>query len=207
MLAYSGRKAFSLKKASILEQILFVPNILSLSRLVLLPFVWVAVDSKTITSYLVATFLIFIILISDAFDGYLATKLDQKSELGLFLDPICDKITGLVLMGLFTIYDEFPLWVLIVIAARDLLILMANSIFVIRKKAVFRSDFFGRWAFIFLSITLVLYSLGWFGFVFTEIKRLLLGIVLLFMLISSIQYMKNFINEWKKYYKSETYLR
>ena len=72
---------------------LSLPNILTLSRIVALPFLVALLwwpDWKL--GYLVAFALYCAMGITDYFDGYLARSSGAVSKLGVFLDPIADKI-------------------------------------------------------------------------------------------------------------------
>ena len=62
---------------------------------------------------------------SDGVDGYIARRYNQKSRLGVILDPIADK--GLLLAGIITLTFsnwayEFPLWFPVLVIARDIVI-------------------------------------------------------------------------------------
>ena len=72
---------------------LSLPNLLTLSRIVALPFLvallwW----PGWTTGYLIAFVLYCAMGITDYFDGYLARSSGAVSKLGIFLDPIADKI-------------------------------------------------------------------------------------------------------------------
>jgi len=63
--------------------------------------------------------------ISDGLDGYIARHYNQRSRLGVILDPIADK--GLLLAGIITLsfsnwHYEFPLWFPILVISRDVVI-------------------------------------------------------------------------------------
>ena len=63
---------------------------------------------------------------SDGIDGYIARHFNQKSRLGMVLDPLADK--GLLLSGIITLSVsnwgyEFPVWFPVLIVARDVVIL------------------------------------------------------------------------------------
>lgn len=72
---------------------LTLPNILTLSRIFAVPllgfFLW---WPGWQLGYLIAFFLYSLIAITDFFDGYLARAQGTVSKLGIFLDPIADKI-------------------------------------------------------------------------------------------------------------------
>jgi CDP-diacylglycerol--glycerol-3-phosphate 3-phosphatidyltransferase len=62
---------------------------------------------------------------SDGVDGYIARRYNQKSQLGVILDPIADK--GLLLAGIITLSFsnwayEFPIWFPVLVIARDVII-------------------------------------------------------------------------------------
>jgi CDP-diacylglycerol--glycerol-3-phosphate 3-phosphatidyltransferase len=67
----------------------------------------------------------FIAAASDGIDGYIARHYNQRSKLGVVLDPIADK--GLLLAGIITLsfsnWDyEFPIWFPVLVIARDLIV-------------------------------------------------------------------------------------
>lgn len=72
---------------------LSLPNLLTLSRIVALPFLVALLWWPGWTAgYLVAFVLYCAMGITDYFDGYLARSSGAVSRLGVFLDPIADKI-------------------------------------------------------------------------------------------------------------------
>lgn len=69
-----------------------IPNILTFTRIALIPILIVLlfIDSAVLRWW---TFGLFTALaFTDYLDGYLARKLNQKTELGALLDPIADKV-------------------------------------------------------------------------------------------------------------------
>jgi cardiolipin synthase len=74
---------------------------------------------------------------SDGLDGYVARRYNQRSALGVILDPIADK--GLLLSGIITLsisnwsevdpnYGKFPLWFPVLVITRDVVILVGSAI-------------------------------------------------------------------------------
>ena len=62
---------------------------------------------------------------SDGIDGYIARRYNQKSQLGVILDPIADK--GLLLAAIITLSltdwgYQFPLWFPVLVIARDVIV-------------------------------------------------------------------------------------
>ena len=102
--------------------LLNVANLLTLSRLVIVPLVMIAlfVDSGQSTTWrLVATALFAIASITDHFDGRLARKYQLVTNFGKIADPIADKaLTGCALVGL-SVLGDVPWWVTLVIVLRE----------------------------------------------------------------------------------------
>ena len=83
------------------ENALTIPNILSLFRIILVPFfVFFFLSGK----YAVAVILIFISGITDLLDGKIARHFNQISELGKLLDPAADKLTQITVAFTFFIH-------------------------------------------------------------------------------------------------------
>ncbi len=62
---------------------------------------------------------------TDWFDGKLARAWKQRSRLGQVLDPMADRLYILATLVGFVLRDIVPLWLLIVLLARDVLMLTA----------------------------------------------------------------------------------
>ena len=60
--------------------------------------------------------------LTDWLDGYLARRFHQKSSLGILLDPIADKILVLGIFFTFVGLRLVPLWMVLVIMLRELLV-------------------------------------------------------------------------------------
>lgn len=72
---------------------LSLPNILTLSRIFMVPMLVALLwDPRWAMGYLMAFGLYCLMGITDYFDGYLARAQGTVSKLGIFLDPIADKI-------------------------------------------------------------------------------------------------------------------
>ena len=71
---------------------LTLPNILTLSRIVAMPVMVLLLWHPSPWDYAVAFSLYVLVGITDYFDGYLARAQGAVSKLGIFLDPIADKI-------------------------------------------------------------------------------------------------------------------
>ncbi len=82
-----------------------LPNILTLSRIVMIP-VFVGIFYLPFGwSYLVSAVIFALAAITDWVDGYLARKLDQSTPFGAFLDPVADKL--MVAVALAVLIEEY----------------------------------------------------------------------------------------------------
>jgi len=102
-----------------------LPNLISIARLVFVPVViWAILDGR-----FAAAFWIFILSgVSDGIDGYIARRFDMKSELGAYLDPIADKALLVAVFLSLNVVGLLPLWLVIAVTARDLLIVGAVNL-------------------------------------------------------------------------------
>jgi cardiolipin synthase len=105
------------------QRILTVPNLISVARLACVPlFLWLllARDEK-----IAAALLLGVLGATDWVDGWIARHFDQGSELGKVLDPTADRILLLCAGVALLIDGSLPLWVGIVVLARELVISIA----------------------------------------------------------------------------------
>ena len=74
----------------------------------------------------IAAFVVFVLAgVSDAVDGYLAKRFDWRSELGAYLDPLADKLLIVSIFIALGVRGELPLWLVIAVVSRDILIVAA----------------------------------------------------------------------------------
>lgn len=102
-----------------------IPNILTYLRIMIIPSIVVAFYIDHILARWIMFVLYTIACISDFFDGYLARKLQQSSDLGKLLDPIADKIlvaTTLILLIAVDKLKGFTLIPTLIILSREFLI-------------------------------------------------------------------------------------
>ncbi|WP_303289699.1 CDP-diacylglycerol--glycerol-3-phosphate 3-phosphatidyltransferase [Marinobacter sp. SS5-14b] len=69
-----------------------LPNVITLSRIVMIPVFVVVFYLPMEWSYMVSAAIFALAGITDWLDGYLARKLNQSTPFGAFLDPVADKL-------------------------------------------------------------------------------------------------------------------
>jgi CDP-diacylglycerol--glycerol-3-phosphate 3-phosphatidyltransferase len=99
-----------------------LPNTITLSRLLGLPFILYLLHNPTKQNLWICLVIFLIASATDWLDGYLARKLDQITEIGKFLDPLVDKL--LVLGPLLALIElqKVPAWGVFLILGRELAI-------------------------------------------------------------------------------------
>jgi cardiolipin synthase len=107
------------------RRVLTVPNVISFSRIALIPvFFLLIVDPDTTTAGVI---LFGVVIATDWVDGTIARRTGQVTELGKVLDPVADRLAIAAGIIALAIRDVFPVWAAIAILARDLVVLLAGS--------------------------------------------------------------------------------
>ncbi len=114
------------------NRIFTIPNLLSLLRLVMIPFIlyFYLVKGNTTAAFV----LVLLSGITDLMDGYIARHFNQISELGKILDPIADKLTQLAMY--ICLLNHRLIWLLIVVSVLRELVVPAVGYAVIRYCGV-----------------------------------------------------------------------
>ena len=123
---------------------LSIPNLLSLSRLVILPFIVYFIAQSTKKGDLIAFALIMLSGLTDFLDGYYARKFHQHSQVGKILDPIMDKINVGVIMLFLAAYNDLPYWYVFSVIGRDVVIMLASFRLVAKLRFVSPSNYLGK---------------------------------------------------------------
>jgi cardiolipin synthase (CMP-forming) len=99
-----------------------IPNFITLGRVISVPVIfWLLLNDRP----QIAFFAFLAAGVSDAVDGYLAKRFKWTSELGAYLDPLADKILILSIYIALAVSAQIPLWLVIAVVSRDILILLA----------------------------------------------------------------------------------
>ena len=108
---------------------LTLPNFVTLLRMTMVPFMLLAVNNQ---DYQLALWIFVIAGFTDAFDGWLARRMNMQSLLGAYLDPIADKLLLTVAYIALTIPQGqavvIPLWLTILALFRDFVIMLVAGV-------------------------------------------------------------------------------
>jgi len=99
-----------------------VPNLLTFVRLALTPVVAALAYTTTATGRTWAFGLFLFAMLTDVADGWIARLPGQRSRLGLYLDPVTDKILLLTMFFVLADIDLIPLWMALLMLARELIV-------------------------------------------------------------------------------------
>lgn len=102
-----------------------IANALTLLRLCLIPLIVVMIHEGR---FALATVIFVIAGITDALDGYLARKLDQRTEIGAYLDALADKSLIAASFIAMVYVQLVPFWLVVLVIFRDLMIVGAVAI-------------------------------------------------------------------------------
>lgn len=117
------------------------PNVLTLARICLAPFLVMAVlDSRFHLG-----FALFVIAgLTDALDGLLARLLKQRTMLGQYLDPVADKLLLSTLFLVLTHQGFIPARVTVLVFSRDVGILVVAAILYAVGRREFKPSLLGK---------------------------------------------------------------
>jgi len=101
------------------DELMTVPNLLSILRLALVPVFLVQVLGNQ-SGWALLT--LVIASATDYLDGFLARKLNQQTRLGQLLDPAADRLYILATLVGLAVTAHIPVWLPFVIISRDILL-------------------------------------------------------------------------------------
>jgi len=169
-----------------------LPTIITLSRIVLIPFfVLIAPDRPFLGA------LIFgVASITDFLDGYLARKTGQITKFGIILDPIADKFLVISALVLLVDMARLSAWIAIVIIVREFLVTGLRAV-ALSKNIVIPAELGGKLK-TFSQITAILcliIGMNIFGIDLYDVGIVFIWIALVLSIISGVQYTVSF---WRK---------
>lgn len=172
---------------------------MSVFRIVLIPFfVWAFFEDELLLAVLV----LLLSALSDAFDGMIARKFNQVTELGKMLDPFADKLTQATIAICLAIELPIILPVLAIFVVKELGMLVCAVVLLKKKKCPCAAKWYGK-------VATVLFYVSVGGIVvmdsflkvpspaFEIISYVLLLATAVMMIYSAVQYFKIFLDTLK----------
>ena len=128
-----------------------IPNILTMLRFVLIPFIlyFLSIDNYILT-------FVFLTLsgITDVLDGFIARKFNFITDFGKLIDPLADKATQLLTLGALVLKNIIPLWILGLLVLKEF-IMIAGASFLYGKELVVSSKWYGKLATVLIYVAIV----------------------------------------------------
>ena len=119
-----------------------LPNLLSIARGALAPFIGAAILKD---NYERALWLTFIAGWTDCLDGLLARRLHVESRFGAYADPVADKILLVTVFVCLGVTGAAPVWFVALVLGRDVLILaMAAAALLFTEVRKFPPSIWGK---------------------------------------------------------------
>ena len=128
-----------------------IPNILTMLRFVLIPFIlyFLSIDNYILT-------FVFLTLsgITDVLDGFIARKFNFITDFGKLIDPLADKATQLLTLAALVLKNIIPLWILGLLVLKEF-IMIAGASFLYGKELVVSSKWYGKLATVLIYVAIV----------------------------------------------------
>jgi cardiolipin synthase len=129
------------------SRLLTLPNILSISRILLVPvFLMMIIRGRPFG----ALFIFLLAGSTDLLDGFIARQFHQKTKIGALLDPAADKLLAtpsFIVLSLpsLNLLNTIPLWLTISVISRDILISGGALVaFKLKGQKKFDPSLFGK---------------------------------------------------------------
>jgi cardiolipin synthase len=174
------------------ENIWTISNLLSVLRIILVIPISILLLSGIESNRYWAFGLGLIAILTDKLDGELARRFHTVTEFGKIIDPLADKIAVVSIGIILTIQHLLPLWFIIAIAARDIIILLAGLYLKFKKDIVPQSSMPGKIAVGVISIVLILAILNIQSL--NQIKETFITASVVMLIVSFYTYLHKFLN-------------
>ncbi|RLB40011.1 MAG: CDP-diacylglycerol--glycerol-3-phosphate 3-phosphatidyltransferase [Deltaproteobacteria bacterium] len=170
-----------------------VPNILTFVRVAIIPPVVILLYFPGRIPSLLAGICLALAFVTDILDGFFARRYESVTTFGKFLDPLADKILVTVTMIMLIPLERIPVWMVIVIVARELAVTGLRGA-AVREGIVIAARSLGKYKTIFQSIALVGLCIHYtyFGINFHELGIIVLWVALVLTIWSGWDYFRQF---------------
>lgn len=126
-----------------LDRIFEAQNLITLFRLLLMPFVLISLWHLKIRQFLA---LLSLAGISDVLDGYIARRTGRVTRIGQLLDHLLDKILVISIIFILYIKWNFPFWAFGIIILREIGAIFIGWLLLKRYRLVAKSNVLGKLA-------------------------------------------------------------
>lgn len=198
------RERRAIRRRSLREDAVNLPNLLTIFRIVLIPLVLVLLDRGTPLECFLAAVVYTVAAITDFLDGYLARRRNLVSVLGKFLDPLADKLIVMASLVWLATMGRIATWLVVVLIGREITVTALRGI-ASSEGLVIAAGGGGKSKTAFQMVGIICLMLGYpyavnFGIVdlgyldMVRVGRALLYLSLVFSLLSAFEYVKLFVD-------------
>ena len=172
-----------------------IPNLLSVLRILVIgPFAYFFLNDQLLWAVAMLAFS----GLSDLFDGLIARKFNQVTELGKMLDPMADKLTQATIAVCLAVKHPILISILLVFVLKELGMLVGGCILLKKKKRPCAAKWYGKVATFsfYISAVVIVVMEGVFHLYTTTtvvISYVLLGITAVFMIYAMVRYFQIFL--------------
>lgn len=153
------------------DQILTIPNLLSIVRLLLIPVIlWLYCVKQ---EYKLAVAVIVLSGITDIADGIIARKCNMTSDFGKILDPIADKLTQAAVIICLVEKHKLLLLLIVLFAVKEICMATMGFLAIKKKDSVNSAKWYGK------ANTVLLYAVVMLLILFPQMPEVLANTLIL----------------------------
>lgn len=168
-----------------------LPNILTLFRILLIPFYVFFFYQHSLQSSIVAAGIFLIAALTDFLDGYLARARAEVTKFGKFLDPIADKLLIVSALILLVENQRIPAWLVIVIIGREFAVTGFRAI-ASSEGIVIAAEQTGKYKMFLQTVSVIILTIDFSDSVFHMAGLFLLMVSMILAIFSALQYFVKF---------------
>lgn len=124
------------------DQILTIPNLLSVIRIALIPLIiWLYIKKQ---AYNLAVLVILISGATDIIDGFIARHFNMISDFGKILDPVADKLTQTTVIACLTSRHKLMYVLIVLFVLKELVMTVFGYMAIKKKDSVNSAKWYGK---------------------------------------------------------------
>jgi len=166
------------------KEIFYISNLLSISRVILVIPMAYLVYLNNPEHNLLLILLALLVSATDALDGFISRKFNQVTELGIILDPICDKMAMAIIFAALLLFRDFPVPLLAFFLYRDLVIFISGTALIRVTGKPMMASFWGKANTLVFTLIAIFYILN----IYNLLTTILIGMGYLTLIISTFVY-------------------
>lgn len=180
-----------ISKQHVNGSVMNLPNILTMIRVVLIPFFIFFFSRPSTSSAIIAAVIFLVASLTDLLDGYFARRRKEVTQFGKFLDPVADKLLIVSALILLVANGRVPAWIAIVIIGREFAVTAFRAI-ASSEGVIIAAEGTGKYKMFLQTVAIIFLITDLPAFYFHEIGLFLLLIATALAIYSAGQYFIKF---------------